>query len=366
MGSLQRTSVETMEHAAGFDSTTSAGDRVLYVYLDRPNRKVPLTLSSPAFAVAKWSAGSQWPLGTGPYRIEASDRGSAGVPWQTITAYPVFDTQRPVIQFIGASMPDTRDLLEGKVDMMVTADPAVIEYASSRPHLSLSSLPWNKTYVLLSTSRVRELQLGGTVGSLPLELSDGLARDAVRCDARGYRPKSWWDDLLTCGEPSTIMPGPSPSPRGSYITSDLRRILYDLTDPVARGLAERIVALAATDPTFSPETSALDSAVPGLTSDTPRTIAEGVTQDELDLSLQDGDDFAYIIPVPRRTANPCYEARKLINRAKWLAVEGVDLHTALLPLVDTRQYVIARRGRVALSIDWNGDILIVNGMLRGR
>ncbi len=363
--SWRDTAVEPMARDAGIDSVAVSGDRVLQVYFAQPHQRGPRMLSAPAFAVARASVYARWPLGSGPYRV-VTWRGFAGRSARTITADPAFGEKEPVIRFLETSTYDARDLIEGVIDVMVTADLSVIEYAAGRPHLTTVALPWSRTYVLLSTSRVRELRWGGAPGTISSDLRDRLARDAVRGDARGYHPPSWWDDLHGCDELSAVVSEFPHFPRGAYSSSGLRRILYDLNDPVARDLAERIVALAATDPAASPEAAAITSAVPGLSGDAPGIIAEGVTRGEMDSSLRDGDDFAYIIAIPRRPVDPCYEARRLINQARWLANLGGDFPEALIPLVDTRLHVIAKRDRVGLILDGYGDILILNGMLRER
>ncbi len=364
--SWQHTVSESMTQGASIDSVTVVSDRILHVYLKRPHRRIPRALSAPAFAVAKSSEDSLWPLGSGPYRIVPWGRWSAGMSQRTITAHPAFGMDGPVIKFVEATMYDERDLLEGGIDVMVTDDSAVIEYAASRPQLSTIALPWNRTYVLLSISRVEKLRWGSTLSTFSSDLSDALARDAVRGAARGYRPPSWWDDLSHCSDLFAAVPLFPSAPRYVYSSSGLRRILYDVNDPIARDLAERIVALAATDPFVSPEAAAIASAVPGLISDTAGIAAEGVTRSELDLSLRYGDDFAYIIPISRRPPDPCHEAHKLVNRARWLSTFKVDFSKALIPLVDTRLHVIVNRSKVGLIVDWYGNILIANEMLLGR
>jgi hypothetical protein len=277
----------------------------------------------------------------------------------------------PAIKFFEASRYDARDLLEGAIDCMVTADPAVIEYAAHRPQLATIALPWDRVYVMLSTSRLEDLRWGGAPVRVPPDVWDRLAQDAVRGDARGHRSPSWWDDLEECGDISSAMQW-HPSVvrdsvhRGAAASSELRRIIYDSHDPVARDLAERIVALAAADPLVSAAAAALSLAVPGFTGGTSTIFAEGVTENELGSSLRAGNDFAYIVSVPLRPHDPCHEARMLVSRAPWLAAFEVDLSEALIPLVETRRHVLARSGTVGLTADWYGGILVTNESLLRR
>ena len=351
---------------AVFDSVASDGERTLHVYLKRPHWEVPRAFSALTFAVAKSSPDLDWLLGSGPYAIAQSQQGPSVNHGSAIVVHPAFGARGPVVRFVETSTSDARDLLTGTVDVMITGDPAVIEYASHQPHLDTVALPWNKTYVLLSTSRVRELLWGGTTGNVSPELTDGLARDAVRIDARGSRSPFWWEALENCGEVSDAVSKLPPFPRGAYSSGGSRRILFDLHDPIARDLAERIVALAATDTAISREAMAITSAVPDLAGGSTRVIAEGVPTHEFRSSLRDGDDFAYVVAVLREPPDRCDEAARLLNRAQWLAALGADFSKAPVPLVDTRQHVIAKREKTGLISDWYGNLLIVNGMLQKR
>ena len=336
--------------AAGIDSIALEGDETLTLYLKSRHRDVPLFLADPIFAVAARRSDSIWPLGTGPYRVEAWALGALVTrPW------PV--GERPVIRFRRASGADTRDLLREAVDLVVTEDPDVIEYARSRSLFDDVPLPWDRTYVLLSTTRARALRRDGDVDSLPTVVVDALARDAVRGDARGHRSPGWWDEVGACGSPAQAIAGLPPIPAGAYSPEGPRRIVFFVEDPTARDLAERIAALAAAGPSASAEASALASAVPGL-SGVKELRAEGLDGHRYDESLRDGDDFAYVVALRRRGTAPCFEMASLIARAEWLAQEDVDLSSTLIPLVDTRRHAIVRAGSVALMIDWDGTVLI--------
>jgi hypothetical protein len=343
------------------DSAAATGDRVLHVYLKRRHRHVPRLLSASVFAVTRQSTDPNWLLGSGPYRVAAPTRGSHGMPGRTFTAHPAFGRSGPVVRFMETSVKDARDMLEGGIDVMVTSNPAVLEYAAGRPQFVTAPLPWDRTYVLLAVSRVRELRAGRRLGTISAQLSDGLAQDAVRGDARGYRSPSWWDELRNCGELSAGLSQPPLGPRGARTSSGRRGVLYDLNDPVARDLAERIVALAAADPGVSPEAAALTRALPGLAGAARDLTAEGVTAGELAPRLRRGDDFAYVIPITRRPPSPCYEARELLNRAPWLAALETDFPKALAPLVDTRAHVIARIDAAGLMVDAYGNVVIAYG-----
>jgi hypothetical protein len=294
---------------AGIDST-AFGDGRMDVCFSREHRGVPRVLSHPALGI------------------------------------PVVE---PRTGHVRSSSDNARDLLENTVDVMITSDPAVVDYASTRPDLTTSPLPWSREYVLLSTSRVEAIRRGEPVAPAPPELSGRLARDAVRGEARASERPAWWADYdRNCDDLADAAPWSPPRPAGADDAGP-RRIVYDRADPVARALAERIVALVDGD--------ALAEAVPGLDGDAV-VVASGTREHELNARMKNGDDFGYVVALPYRPAEVCFEVRRLIHRAHWLLDVENELADALIPLVVTRQHVIARKDRVGVSVDWYGNVHI--------
>jgi hypothetical protein len=210
---------------------------------------------------------------------------------------------------------------------------------------------------MLSTSRARELRDGGDPRGIPSELLDKLAQDAVRSDARGFRGSVWWGNTRGCDVLAADAPDHSPL----RSLSGVQRILYDADDPIARDIAERIVALAASDPAETPETAAYASAIPGLVGGAARIVADGVTSAALAQGLRAGDDFGYVVSLPLRPAERCYSVRRLLKRAPWLA--GVDLSEALIPLVEADRHAIVDAGKTGLAVDWNNRVYVTSERL---
>jgi hypothetical protein len=342
------------------DSFTADNDRELSVYFKQPLRRVPRLLAEPVFAVAKPDYYTVWPLGSGPFRT-LSRRYSYDLESQRrVLIQTAADPEGPVVRFIETTNYDVRDLLGERIDMLVTGDPAVIEYAAGRSRLETTALPWNRMYLLLATSRVMTLRRGGRLGEVPLELLTGLARDAVRSDARGAVPPDWWYRQGGCAGRPAGAAWQLPDLSGASGLNGPRRILYDSDDPVARDLAERIVALAAAGPDISSDSAALAEAVPGLISGSAGLAADGISSDELLSNLRSGEDYAYIVSVSRQPYDACYEIRRLLSRAPWLFSPDHDLTAALVPLVDTRLHVIRNAGKVDLIIDWSGRLMLTN------
>lgn len=341
------------------DSITVADDRSLHVYFQKRHRRVPRALAATVFAVTRSSGTSDWLLGTGPYRVETSNRGHATGSERVTTLVPTADDDWPAVRFLETTVRDARDLLESDIDVIVTSDPDVIEYAASRPRLSTAAMPWDKTYALLSTTRFEKIRWGEELRGIPSVLLDELARDAVSCDARGSQPLSWWDDVKNCSDMSLDFAWLEVSLQGAVLSSVTKRIVYDASDPVARDLAERIVALAATDPATSWEAAEIASAVPGLVGGGSAVAAAGMTADQMRSILRAGDEFAYIISFPRRPPDPCFETSEFVRRAPWMMILGEKFTDALIPLVDTRPHVIANVEKAGLAVDWYSGILVV-------
>ena len=152
-------------------------------------------------------------------------------------------------------------------------------------------------------------------------------------------------------------------PKGAYYRSR-KNILYDEGDPIARDLAERIVALASTDPSVSTDAAAVAAAIPDL-GDGSRVTAEGVSERTLAASLRAGVDFGYVVWVPIRPYDVCDEARILRERVPWLVTLETGLLGAILPLVETRPHAIVARDRIRVAVDWYGNILLGNRALAG-
>ncbi len=356
ISSWNRTAGPRIREIAGIDSFSSHGQYGVRVYLSLPRRNFPRILATSTFAVAKRQGQSQWPAGSGPYLI--AEKGSSS---RRIIIRPWGDSRKPVIRFLTASAERALDLLGGTADVTVTSDPVVIDYASGHSPLITVPLPWNRTYLFLSTSRVRRLRMGGDAGRLKLFHRQKLARDAVRGESRGCLPHFWLDNPGDC--PALTRPIPH-LPR--YRGRKPRRILYHRNDPAAADLAGRLVALAAADTTLSEQAAAFASAVPGMAGGEAPVKAEGVSMELLDSSLRYGRDFGYVIAVAARPVDPCTEALDLISRARWLAPSQIDPGEAVIPLVDTRSRVIIRRDRVPLATDWIGRIFLTTGSREER
>jgi hypothetical protein len=269
---------------AGLDSVRALDDRTLRVTVKDLGDSLPRAFADPLWSVvsdkmATTLSGGRLTVSLGPGRA--------------ILAIAVAGTR------------ELRDALDSGADLVVSGDPQVIDYAARTSELNTYPLPWDRTYALLQHPGAQAVS---TTLDSTLKLS--LVRDVVQTDARPASDQTWWNsNPCSVGVSMTVT-----SPTGP-------RILYQQTDPVARQLAERLVAVA-------DDRSPLSA----LAMDPLRFGAE----------LEQGSDRGYIVAIPLQSASPCHESAVWTRRGR------------LYPLIDTRQHAIIRRGSPALSVDWDG------------
>ena len=270
----------------------------------------PRSFADPRYALTRRVEGREWPAGTGPYAADTT--GGA------ITVAPYGRTGRPVIATRPPAGDDARDLIDQGIDLLVTDDAAVLSYAADRPGFSTIRLPWDRTYVLA-------MPLGATL--IDPMIRAGLARDAVRVDARAAQTTTWWSDPGSCG-----VAAPPVVPPSGFL---LKALVYRSDDPIARDLAGRLVALNLV--------GAGGSRATGL----------GVA--EFNAALVSGGASAYVLALPAQTLERCGALRELVARAPWLADAPARY---LMPLVDVRRRAIVRRGAAAFTVEWDGTLRV--------
>jgi len=313
-------------------SVAIVGDRALAIVLrsQRPDDGVPLALAHPDLAIAKSVGDSQWPLGTRSSRVATEEHSATARDAKVIT---VDRDNLPAIRFVVAAG-DRRDLLDQGVDLLVTRDPATLEYAATLPQFRSVPLPWQRTRVLLAPGRSR------SAPSLSEDARHVLADDAVRGEARGAQGPFWWEMMTNC-EVAVV-------PRAERATP-IPRIVYDASDGAARDLAERFVGLVrASGPTA---TAFLDALLPDRPGRTYRRAA-GLTGASLAGAQHRGADAGYISSVDSRPVDPCHDLQALMESAPWLDPETI------VPLIDTRLQAIVKRGRSGVTAEGDGGLVI--------
>lgn len=244
----------------------------------------------------------------GPYR--ARDVGRS-----TLLLEPVPGARGPRLTIHSATEATARDLVDAGVDALLTDSPTLAAYAGTRGDATLVPLGWDRTWVLATVRS--ELSIDSTAA-----FRAGLARDAVRADARAADGPHWWSDTTACNVP------PARSPLASAGTS---RVVYPRDEVVARALAERIVAVLG-----------------------GRATAAGLAPNAFQSALVSGGEMAYVMSLPRMTLDRCRAINELFAGAPWIGARG-----AITPLIDTRLRAVVSRGRLNLAYTWDSTIAIV-------
>ena len=286
---------------------------------------------------ASADSGTRWTASTLTAAWRADPAASAALRWSGVTSLVPLDERRlvaglgtpspdvpllfadrafgvprmgaPALTLAPPASGDLRDAIDQGTDLVQTADPALLDYARRRPGVTAVALPWHRTYVLLLPAR--SAGVGAAIPADTAGFQAGLARDAVRADARAAVGPFWWDARAACPT--------RPAPKARRAPTDA--IAYPAEDPVARDLAERIVALAGRDVT-----------------------ARGLAADSFEVALRLETERGYVLGLPRQALVPCRESAAWPPRA------------VVVPLVDARPYAVLRRGAPALAVEWDGAV----------
>jgi len=319
-------------------SVVPLDDRTVAITVRRPRVDMPLELAHTDLAIAKRAAGSRWPLGT---RTDgaAPERDGPGAAADSVIT--VTRDNLSSIRFLVAP-DDPRDLLDKGPDLLLTRDPAALDYAATLPHFQSVPLEWHRVHVLVTPGRSRGAPPLPPLSPLSDEARQTLARDAVRGEARGAVGPFWWQMLQAC----EVAPS-EPREQAAFTP----RIVYDVRDAASRDLAERLVGLSRGSGAVA--NPILDVLLPDRQRRTYQQ-AVALAGEPLAATRRRGRDAGYIISVDRRPLDPCRDIQVLMDGARWLDPE------TMVPLVETRLRAIVRRGRSGVTVDGDGGLLIAD------
>ncbi|HET9275487.1 MAG TPA: hypothetical protein VFN96_05390 [Gemmatimonadales bacterium] len=240
------------------------------------------------------------------YRVSSADP-LILTPAGTATASPVL-LVRPV-----APGSDPRDLVDRGADVVITDDPATLEYARRRGDLRLVPLAWSTTYVLATPD-------APLASALPDSLRGELAREVVRSEARPAPDGGWWESGGGQCRPVSAAP-----------TGVRTVVAVPRGDGTARAIGERLVALLGRD-------------LSGI-----RLLELG--PDEVGGSLANAGAAAFVVPLPRfpSPAPGC------------VAVHRIPFGLTVVPLVETRSTSVLRTGVPPFRILGDGSVRFLPG-----
>lgn len=339
------------------DSVELPDQRTVRAFFGRPILD-PGAFAEPALAVVRAAPGN-WLVGTGAFRPDGTD---------DTTFVPTVGPGPVVVVLAGRPGPggDGRDLLDAGVDILVTRDPATEDYAASLPGYTSLSLPWMTTYALalprgpaspvgastpgLEEGGVSERTVSGDLGAL----RSSLAMGAVRVEARPATATGWRAGTA-CGTAANAPPA-EPAPVTAPSAPASHRLAYAAGDPVARGLADRLVALAASS--MGPQGRAVADLLGGVGAGRWTTLA--LVPQVLTASARSAAESAYLLALRRSSEGPCAFGAALARALPWLP----GGRGGLVPLVDTRPRLLLRRPLTTLPVDRDG-VLRLAGILGG-
>ena len=205
---------------------------------------------------------------------------------------------------------DPRDLMDRGADVVITADPAALEYARHRPEFRLVPLAWATTYALVTPP-------GAPQPAIPDSLRAELVRDVVRAESRPAEGPPWWDSEAECRAAAPAASGRRPA------------LAIPPGDAAARAIGERMVAVLGREPS-------------GL------RLVE-YDRDEFGAALADARASAYVVPLPKfaPTMPGC------------AGVYHIPAGSTVLPLVETRATAVLRAGVPGFRMQGDGSIRFV-------
>ncbi len=333
--------------AADVGALTVVDDSTLLVEL--PHQVGAAFFARPELAVALPGSPGAWPAGTGPYRPDST----LAVPGRLVLVPAAGGGPVEIRTMTG----DPRNALDSGVDLLVTRDPAALDYAAASGSYGQVPLSWDRVYLLAVPAGPGERGVGAPP---PAELR-ALARDAVRVEARAAEATS--AGLATCAAGATpnAIGDPAAPPGDRLVGGDALaeasrspRVIYPERDAAAAGLAQRVVALARAGGSSA-------WLVPLPTAGGAGISAHGLSDPVFAQALRTGDAAVFIFPVARTVdGGACELLARARRRASWLRP------SELVPLVETRPTAVVRAGVSGIRVDGTGTLLLGAARAAGR
>lgn len=255
---------------------------------------------------------------------------------------------------------DPLEAVDEEIPVLRGRDPRVIAYARSSGRYREAPGSWDRVYVLV----VRPSQPGwpgaGTpeVGPIPVR---SLAPEAGRQVAEALRqivreppPTPWWTAF--CPDRPMGAGGRRAGGVRGRVGPAVRRepvVTYPGGDPLARDLAERIVALAR-GARGGPERVQWAEALGLEAGELSRLRSRAATDVGEDEEIGAGRGVVRVGWLPGRSPAPCVDVQAL--RTSMGEGEGW-----LVPLVSSRSTVLLTRDAPSVIIEWDGDPVPVRG-----
>jgi hypothetical protein len=348
----QRATAVLARHMA--DRATIVDDTTLDVRLGTTPMRA---LASEELAVARRTPGSRWPEGSGRYRVVNGDASAAQAAGRTTLTLTPLTPGLPRVVVHATGVSDARDLVDLGTDVLITDDRALSSYIRSRAPITsqpLDHAAWSWLVVSRgapgSFDRSPPYGIPGptSVGDQEAnKLSVSLAADVVRVLARPGGGTFWSPPRASCD--SIALPQPTVPP-SSLPTA---RVVYRSDEPVARDIAERLVALA------SSGDHRVGFLSPGIARAGDRVTIAGLAPNDFDAALREGRELAFVVPLRRQGNLGCIEAQSLYYRAPWVQDSALSKVAATIAtLIETRPFAYIFTARAAFTLSDGGTLLL--------
>jgi hypothetical protein len=296
----------------------------------------PRIFSHPGLAVARRTAQSGWPSGTGRF--------AAGPATDPRVVQLVSRDRTQTLELRSADGADLRRALDTGPDALIATDAATLDYARAREDYSITPLDWSLVYGLVTRAESATLPVASQP---PNQVLAELAKDAVRADARPSQPPFWFQNPKCLNDVSAQEPAAA--------TTRERTIAYARDDAIARDIAERIAALAWPAARVPPWLRALLPAEYG--SGGAPAVRELSAREVLDW-LRARRGIALVVALPRINADICASA-VVADPAVNAIMNTPGLR--FTPLIDARGYLVHRPGLGRVLLDGDGTLRFTGG-----
>lgn len=220
---------------------------------------------------------------------------------------------------------DPRNLAGSTIDILVTDDMEVVDFAADREDLQVAPLPPDRIYAFISVTRASGSPTA--METAPLDLTGAVTAGSV-----ASIEDAWWTSSPECQYPVDSVDTVAAGGTQYY------KIAYPGDDSIARGLAERMIALPQVSILDSSYTNHFVDSIPGFRERRHLLKTEAMSREDLSNSIRDGNAFGYILALPSTVPDTCTFLNELEDLFGWLTPR--NMQTAVIPLVFSAPHLI--------------------------
>jgi hypothetical protein len=294
----------------------------------------PAWLASPALVVAR-RTGFGFPDGTSASILR--DAPLAGAQNDALRRYTLSPVPSGLAEIYAAQRGAARDLIDLGRRLLMTNDAAVTAYARSRADFTDIPLEWDRTWVLVVPTRREVDEIAEPDSATWQTFRAALAGDLIGADARSANTPSWLSTPTVCAGPPLAREAP-------LRMLERVTIAYSNDEPVARAIAERLVALAGIERNTT-DVTVMKALAPVLRVPGIDAAAVGLEPEEFARALIEEREYAFVLSIPSRSTHPCADAVHPLGSLPWMVDGAGELHeTMIVPLIETRWRALIRGG----------------------